>query len=217
MSQLKTFLPGTVIKNWVIVGPSVEWHISPGGYRHSCSMCECIKCHDVYKVTNYSLRNSRTGQCKTCGNRKEDSQSSSVKTLFGSLRGSARQRNLEVTITLDQFKSIIIKPCYFNFFGCVKLYAFSPYFYKNGNKRPSRSTMTLEHAKESIIMVSGVDRLNNDLGYIAGNCVPCCPECNYKKNNYSILEFLADARMLLSRETELIELYNSTLSLKDNP
>lgn len=30
---------------------------------------------------------------------------------------------------------------------------------------------------------NGIDRWNSDLGYILKNCVPCCKECNFLKNN----------------------------------
>lgn len=35
---------------------------------------------------------------------------------------------------------------------------------------------------------NGVDRVDNEKGYVAGNCVPCCEWCNKIKMNYSIEE-----------------------------
>lgn len=35
----------------------------------------------------------------------------------------------------------------------------------------------------------GVDRVNNNLGYIVENCVPCCKRCNEMKMNNSVEEF----------------------------
>lgn len=40
----------------------------------------------------------------------------------------------------------------------------------------------------------GLDRKNNNLGYIAGNVVPCCKECNAVKNSF----FTYEDMMLLS-------------------
>jgi len=36
---------------------------------------------------------------------------------------------------------------------------------------------------------SGIDRLDNKLGYISGNCVPCCTLCNSKKGRLESLGF----------------------------
>lgn len=35
----------------------------------------------------------------------------------------------------------------------------------------------------------GIDRLNSELGYIDGNCVPCCKNCNFAKNDMTLEEF----------------------------
>ena len=37
---------------------------------------------------------------------------------------------------------------------------------------------------------NGVDRKDNDIGYIKENCVPCCKFCNYAKKDHSVEEFL---------------------------
>lgn len=38
---------------------------------------------------------------------------------------------------------------------------------------------------------NGVDRYDNAIGYTVSNCVPCCGQCNYAKQDYSAEEFLA--------------------------
>ncbi len=37
---------------------------------------------------------------------------------------------------------------------------------------------------------NGIDRVDNDAGYTARNCVPCCAACNYMKGTLSLTEFL---------------------------
>jgi hypothetical protein len=41
----------------------------------------------------------------------------------------------------------------------------------------------------SEILTIGIDRVDNELGYISENCVSCCPDCNMLKRGYS-LEFV---------------------------
>lgn len=38
---------------------------------------------------------------------------------------------------------------------------------------------------------NGVDRLDNAVGYLPGNCVPCCKFCNLAKAGGSYEEFVA--------------------------
>jgi len=37
---------------------------------------------------------------------------------------------------------------------------------------------------------NGIDRINNSLGYITGNCVSCCQSCNSAKGTKSMEEFI---------------------------
>lgn len=39
--------------------------------------------------------------------------------------------------------------------------------------------------------LNGIDRVDNDAGYTAGNCVPCCKLCNRAKADLPIEDFLA--------------------------
>lgn len=36
----------------------------------------------------------------------------------------------------------------------------------------------------------GIDRVDNDEGYVLENCVPCCIACNSAKRNYDVLDFI---------------------------
>lgn len=40
-------------------------------------------------------------------------------------------------------------------------------------------------------VVAGVDRKNSDLGYIKGNILPCCGQCNFAKSDTTYEEFLS--------------------------
>ena len=35
----------------------------------------------------------------------------------------------------------------------------------------------------------GVDRIDNTKGYVSGNCVPCCWDCNRSKSNKTLKEY----------------------------
>ncbi len=38
---------------------------------------------------------------------------------------------------------------------------------------------------------NGIDRLDNNIGYVPENCVSCCRRCNYAKSTHSVDNFLA--------------------------
>jgi len=45
----------------------------------------------------------------------------------------------------------------------------------------------------------GIDRIDNDLGYVDGNVVPCCMDCNRMKSVFTLDHFYAKIG-LISRE-----------------
>lgn len=47
---------------------------------------------------------------------------------------------------------------------------------------------------------NGIDRVDNSLGYIVGNCVSCCRECNRMKSTMSRDEFLGWARRIVDHQ-----------------
>jgi len=54
------------------------------------------------------------------------------------------------------------------------------------NKEPA-NTITVN--KKHKLKYNGIDRLNNNIGYLNNNCVSCCWECNQAKKNKSFEEF----------------------------
>ena len=42
-----------------------------------------------------------------------------------------------------------------------------------------------------VFTYNGIDRVDNTLGYIAGNVVPCCKICNNAKKDLPLEEFMA--------------------------
>lgn len=45
-------------------------------------------------------------------------------------------------------------------------------------------------------ITSGIDRVESSIGYILGNCVPCCHMCNRMKSNYSAEDFIEHCKKI---------------------
>lgn len=51
--------------------------------------------------------------------------------------------------------------------------------------------------------LNGVDRVDNTLGYVAGNIVSACKMCNIAKNNHSVDEFLSWIERVHRRQVKI--------------
>ena len=89
-----------------------------------------------------------------------------LRDIFGAYRGSAKRRNLEFSLSLPVFVDIILSVCRY----CGK----EP---SNIYKKKYKGTEYLR------LSYNGIDRIDNLVGYIEQNCVPCCRFCNCAKRD----------------------------------
>ena len=59
------------------------------------------------------------------------------------------------------------------------------------------SNILTNHGQE--LRYQGIDRLDNDLGYVEGNVVPCCIVCNKMKKTMNYDEFISHVRRIADR------------------
>lgn len=50
--------------------------------------------------------------------------------------------------------------------------------------------------------LNGIDRVNSSLGYVDGNCVSCCRDCNIAKNSLTKEEFLKLVELIYKHSIE---------------
>lgn len=96
-----------------------------------------------------------------------DLENSTFIGVFNKYKCGAKMRKLEFLLDIIEFLEITEKNCFY----C--------------NKIPSN----LHKANNGYFVYSGIDRIDNDIGYIQSNCVPCCKTCNMGKTNRNINEF----------------------------
>jgi len=132
--------------------------------------CKC----DCGKIFHAATKHMRT-RIKSCGclsksNRFKKRNSDDVITIhkINHYKNSAKNRNIYWELTEEQFKKLLFDNCF---------YCQSP-------------PLTLAKTKNHKMFVNGIDRKNNDIGYVIDNCVSCCKFCNRAKSDSSLEEFL---------------------------
>jgi hypothetical protein len=132
--------------------------------------CKC-KCG---KELILQTRNLVTGKRTSCGCIPKSPPSprkytipgeASCRELFGAYRRNAEKRGLIFNLSLDEFKILTSKNCFY----CGD----SPY------------QIQKQRWGTGDYIYNGIDRVNNSLGYVALNCVPCCGKCNFMKSGDS--------------------------------
>lgn len=116
----------------------------------------------------------KTGKIRSCGCYNFSKQNSKcieqgldpvIRNLFAGYR---RDRGYVFELTFEQFKDIISKNC--NYCG-------SP---------PKNVKKDRRKYRDRILKYNGIDRVDNDVGYVMSNVVPCCRNCNIAKHTYSV-------------------------------
>jgi 5-methylcytosine-specific restriction endonuclease McrA len=134
--------------------------------------CDC----GGVKITGGTF--AKRGLCKSCGclpmgvDRFLDNEVLRGR-VFSQYKHGAKRRGLDFTIEKNYAIGLSQMNCH---------YCGSP---------PSNSMkMYSENRSEEIFTYNGIDRVDNEKGYILGNVVPCCIECNRAKGKMSLRQFM---------------------------
>lgn len=134
-------------------------------------LCQC-DCGNTIVTRTTCLRRGTTQSCG-CLHKEIVSLEygeASFNQLWKRYKKAAKNRNIIFDLDRDLFKDIINKNCFY----C--------------GKEPSQITKNVHDNGDCIY--NGIDRLDNDLGYISSNVVPCCGMCNMGKKDFSKEIFL---------------------------
>lgn len=110
-----------------------------------------------------------------------------ISSSYCEYRNSARRRELSFEITKEEFEQLRKQRCYI----CGKI--------------------SVKH-----LHVNGIDRFDNNRGYISDNCRPCCSHCNFLKCGYDFSDFILRLLNIYHYNAirALIEDYNNKYQLK---
>lgn len=103
-------------------------------------------------------------------NKDKSDKDSAFNRLFNSYKHGGEKRGYGFLLTKEEFKLIVSKNCYY----C--------------NRIPSQ--MSFSKNRKNTFLYNGIDRVNNNEGYLINNTVPCCKHCNRAKMSLSKEQFL---------------------------
>jgi hypothetical protein len=157
------------------------------GRRGSSWLCKC----DCGKDVVVASKNLRNGSTKSCGCLQKDiirdigkinkgikrpDQSvgegrAALNALFGKYKRVAVSRNLVFNLDIEEFEFLTSQSCYYC--GCEPQQIFH------------RAAFCGDY------IYNGIDRVDNNTGYVSENVVPCCGLCNKTKFCMTKDEFLS--------------------------
>jgi len=140
--------------------------------------CECGK------QTITSSQRVKKGHTKSCGcirieRRKLAEGEAARNIVYRQYKIDAKKRNLEFNLNIDEFEKLTKGNCFF----C-------------GIEPSTTQTLNINTKNSSNYIYNGIDRINNNIGYIYSNCASCCYDCNQAKWTRSVEEFLEWAHRL---------------------
>lgn len=172
--KYKPIAPGTKRNHLVFIEELPEQN-KPGIYMVRC-LCDCGQ-ETITRKGAFLQGTTKSCGCaqkvaaaKSCVKKRIGFGESNMKAVFKHYARGAVTRKLKFDLTLDQFKYLTQQPCSY----CGSL--------------PAQVYATKSHYGEFVY--NGIDRINNDYGYIRGNVCPCCGVCNKAKGRLTRKEFL---------------------------
>ena len=90
--------------------------------------------------------------------------------LYASYKKSAKNRGYKFELNIDEFETLVTGDC---------VYCGTP---PNKERKPNKGV-------NGGFMYTGIDRIDSNFGYIKGNVVSCCWDCNRAKGTLSVDEF----------------------------
>ena len=175
-SKLRTnpLIPiGEELEYWVVLENDLYKSFKTQTHRACRVRCRC----GTERVLTYG--ELRCGRSPSCGCK---SKERSIETVWKDLFEKIKRRGWDFHLTLPQLKHLSKLACSYcgkepSNIHRVKYKVDGRYVYGS--------------APEFEIRYSGMDRIDSTQGYVHGNVVPCCGDCNGMKSDHSLDDFFA--------------------------
>jgi len=153
--------------------------------------CECLECNTEHVVDGRNIRSGLSKRCTVCGLKhsaqnqvgKEKTKKTPKQVAEYYLKNRMKKQRPKGKIKKWEISDeLFISLIYDNCFYC----GISPSTKTNPTKGHQ---LAASRADDCFITYNGIDRIDSSKGYVAGNVVTCCEQCNRAKLDYSVEEF----------------------------
>ena len=171
-------LIGTVCGQWTVIGPVTSGTKTAGDSSGLLVLCGC-SCGRTEKALRVAhIRQKKTSMCVECridrsrkARRHEDRSMPLANRRLVNYRRRAERTGKEFNLSAKEIAVLIVAPCAY----CGRTTALEErettgYFYPVG--------------------MNTIDRIDSEIGYVAGNVTSACLDCNKAKNAMSVADFL---------------------------
>ena len=122
--------------------------------RRNKVFCKCLcECGKISNIDSQRLRDGNAKGCNKCSHLPLPNGQAAYNAAFWSCKKTAERYKRIFSLTIEQFKEIISKPCHY----C--------------GTKPFRN---IQYRGNDKYKSNGIDRINPSRGYEPGNVVPCC-------------------------------------------
>lgn len=151
-------------------------------YFWACA-CDCGKLVEV-EGSNFSVGHTLSCGCLRDDERNERTGKSDAafRALLREYKNSARKDGVPFSLTDIQFRNLTSGFC----------------FYCGGEPRRVRFSAS----KRESYIYNGIDKDDSKIGYVVGNCVPACWDCNEMKSDRTLEEFLQTIKTIYKYAVE---------------
>jgi hypothetical protein len=153
---------------------------SVSGKKKAIWLCQC-SCGKMIPVISGNLS---SGNTTNCGHTRVERLQKYVDNIlrlpigeaafnavYAKYKQSATRRALAFDLTKEEVRRLCLGDC--SYCGALPNNVETDYGRRNGK-----------------FVYNGIDRENNDVGYVVGNCVSCCWTCNFMKRTMGKIAFL---------------------------
>lgn len=162
--------------------------------------CKCIcSCGKYTTVSLYELirkKHSKSCGCNRRGQRK-NIKDVCINILYASFKATAKHRKIDYHLNKDDITNLVFKPCYY----C---------------ESPPKQKKYVHNLDKNYILYNGLDRVDNNIGYIKDNVVTCCWTCNSMKAGLSCVDFYRHISKIYSKINEKTAIDNYKNEKKEN-
>lgn len=137
--------------------------------QYSFWLCKCT-CGNQVSARGGSLTTGRVTNCG-CFYRNTIKGEASFNRYYKQYQNNAKKNNRTWALTKKQFKKLTQGNCYY----C--------------GTKPNHQYNPIKTPRGSYVC-NGIDRVDNNKGYILSNCVSCCKMCNCAKRDYTLEKFI---------------------------